>query len=84
MLLTGQFRPDRRCLVEIEIVNAIGTFRAVHAKLDTGFDGDIALPKTDFDALDVSPTRTTSVSLADRRNRKIHNFMHDQSASNRD
>ena len=70
-MITGQFQPDLRCLVEVEIMDASGAFRPVHAKLDTGFDGDIALPNSDFQTLDTSSTGTKSVSLADGTVRSV-------------
>ena len=70
-MITGQFQPDLRCLVEVEIMDSRGAYQLMHAKLDTGFDGDIALPNYDFDALYTFSDDTKWVALADGTERPM-------------
>ncbi len=42
-----------------------GVYQVMHAKIDTGFDGDVALPNYDFDALFTTSRDTKWVALAD-------------------
>ncbi len=46
-------------------------FRPVHAKLDTAFTGEIALPSSDFASLGVSTDRDHIVNLADGSQRLV-------------
>ena len=70
-LIKGQFQPDLRCLVEVEIMDGNGMFRSVHAKLDTAFTGEIALPSSDFESLGISNDRDQIVNLADGSQRLV-------------
>lgn len=51
--------------MRLEIHGADGIPFGVNAKLDTGFDGDIALPNIKFKKLDTSPSNKKRVALAD-------------------
>lgn len=70
-MTTGQFQPDLRCLVTIEIIDDIGCEHSIGAKLDTGFDGDIALPNTEFASLNCASDGTKNVTLADGTLRSV-------------
>lgn len=70
-MITGQFQPDLRCLVEIEIIDGNGTFHPIQAKLDTGFTGEIALPSSEFTSLDIASSRERIVNLADGSQRLV-------------
>ena len=70
-LIKGQFQPDLRCLVEVEIMDGNGIFRRVHAKLDTAFTGEIALPSLDFASLEIATDGDQTVNLADGSQRRV-------------
>ncbi len=53
-----------RPLVPVDIVIKVGTTRRVMAILDTGFDGDIALPNGDYAQLRSSPLPPRDTILA--------------------
>lgn len=48
-----------------------GVFRPVHAKLDTAFTGEIALPSSDFASLGISTDSDQIVNLADGSQRLV-------------
>ncbi len=51
--------------MRLEIHGADGVPFGVDAKLDTGFDGDIALPNSKFKKLDATSSEKKRVTLAD-------------------
>lgn len=46
-------------------------FRVIHAKLDTAFTGEIALPSSDFESLGISNDDDQIVNLADGSQRLV-------------
>ena len=71
-MILGQLQPDLRCLVKIKIIDDIGCEHSFDAELDTGFDGDVALPNTEFVSLNsASDDENKIVVLADGTRRSV-------------
>ncbi len=58
-IVDSRFRP----IIPIEIAIKGGQFRKINALLDTGFDGDIALPNQHYRLLRSSPLRAHPTKL---------------------
>lgn len=69
--ITGQFQPDRTCLVQLDVTEGDGSTRTIDAKLDTGFNGELAMPNVDFERMDTSSTRPANMVVADGRSVRV-------------
>ena len=64
-MITGKVRWPLEATVGIEIQDANGDFHAFQCTLDTGFDGDLALPSGAIGRLGLIPSNSRYVNLAD-------------------
>lgn len=62
-MITGRVNWRREAIVTISIRDLIGDFRAFQCVLDTGYDGDIALPSNVIDQLGLVPSDNLRVIL---------------------
>ena len=63
-MMTGRVNWQLEAVVNIEIQDAAGNFQTSRCTLDTGFDGDIALPSSTIERLGLVPVDILNVTLA--------------------
>ena len=64
-MIQGEVNLLLQPIVSLEAQDPRGEYHMIHAKLDTGFNGEIGLPRKLFDVLATGPVALQSVTLAD-------------------
>ena len=62
--MTGRVNWQLEAMVNIEIQDSEGNFHTLRCTLDTGFDGDIALPSGSIERLGLVPSDILNVTIA--------------------
>ena len=63
-MMTGRVSWQLEAIVNVEIQDAEGYFHTLRCTLDTGFDGDLALPSGVIEQLGLVPIDILNVTLA--------------------
>ena len=64
-MIRGTVFPNRQALVAVSLLDATGQFQTFEFILDTGFDGDLSLPRRTLQRLEVLFESRLPVELAD-------------------
>ena len=64
-MISGTVFPDRQARLTVELLSADGQFQPFEFILDTGFTGDLSLPRQTLQQLAVAPAGGTLLELAD-------------------
>ena len=64
-MIRGTVFPNRQALIAVALLDTAGQFQTFEFILDTGFDGDLSLPRQTLQRLEVLPEGRLPVELAD-------------------
>lgn len=64
-MIRGTVFPNRQALIAVALLDAAGQFQPCEFILDTGFDGNLSLPRRTLQGLEVIPRGGQPVELAD-------------------
>ena len=64
-MISGTVFPNRQALIAVALLDAAGQFQSFDFVLDTGFDGNLSLPRQTLQRLAVIPRGGQPVELAD-------------------
>ena len=73
-MITGEVTEDLDLLVTVEVANNNGTFVPIEVVIDTGFNGDLALPRDVILALGLSYRGETTWTLATGEEAAMSNY----------
>ncbi len=64
-MIRGTVFPNRQALIAVALLDTAGQFQSFEFILDTGFDGNLSLPRQTLQRLDARPAGRLPIELAD-------------------
>lgn len=64
-MITGTVGRSRRPVIVVELIDRDGQPRSAEAYVDTGFSGDLTLPRTAIEMLGLSPNNRVNMQIGD-------------------
>ena len=71
-MIRGTVFPNRQALLAVALLDTAGQFQSFEFILDTGFDGDLSLPRQTLQRLEILPEGRLPVELADGSRTTAH------------
>ena len=73
-MIRGTVFPNRQALIAVALLDTAGQFQSFEFILDTGFDGDLSLPRQTLQRLEILPEGRLPVELADGTRTTAHTW----------